>query len=626
MSSARRERRTCRLLGAAVAAACALATPASASAAPVLVLPSGLTEATGLAQTSNGSLWASDAAHGVCRIRLDTGALVQDGTWCGDPALHGGPAAPTQMAFDPATSNFYVGDSSSALGAVWRLHWNAGTDAIDSGVRIANFADDRVLGVALAPDGSVTFSTKRNGTISRIDAPATAPATVSIGSAQAKAAGSLADAGTDVYIAESTGVTLLADGTSFANPVPGLPGGVPSAVAADGAGHVYAGTTNANGRDQVDVLTTADGAVRTLATGFSGVGAILPAADGSVYVADDPSGASSAVGVVGQGRLWRIPPPVAGRPDLALVTGPPSFTNAATLHMSFHSAAGATFSCQVDDAPPAPCGTGPDGAFDTAPAEGVRTLTVTATDPPSGATSEPLRRTVVVDRTAPVVTMDSPAAGARVPAGAVPVRFSADDATTAFTCSVDGGPSAPCDPPLVLSSPAPGLHTVRVGGVDAAGNVATTVASSFDVAPAPPPPPPPAPGLLVPTGIVAAVGPVPVVTATPPAPPSACARPGRPRVSGVRWSGRRRSLVLRLAATDSRYVQVSIRSDRSALPQRLGRPLQAILLPGRATQVTWRLAHEQLPPRRRAGFTVAVSLARCRTAFGARAMASLPPR
>ncbi len=205
------------------------------------------------------------------------------------------------------------------------------------------------------------------------------------------------------------------------------------------------------------------------------------------------------------------------------------------------------------------------------------------------------------------------------------IRFSADDVNAVFSCSVDGAPPAPCDPPLALARPALGRHTVRVGAVDAAGNIAEPAVSSFDVVPAPVPPAPPAPptpGPLVPSGVVAAIGPAPA-----PAAGSTCAPPGRPGVTGVRWGARGRSLVLRLAAAgDARYVRVSIRSERSSLPQRLGRPLQAILLPGRATQVTWRLQRWQLPPRGRAGFALAVSVARCRTAFGPRVTASLPRR
>ncbi len=414
MSSDRRARRIRRLLGAALATTCAAVAPAPAGAAADLVLPSGLTEAAGLARTPDGALWVSDGALGVCRLRTDLAALTQDGAWCGAPESRGGPSAPTQLVFDPATSNFYVGEGSSAAGGVWRMHWNATTHAIDGGVRIAFYAGDRVLGVALAPDGSVDFSTKRDGLISRIADPSTAPVVAGIGSAQAKAAGSLAHAGEDLYISEAAGVTRLAAagpaGTTAVS-VPGLPGGVPSAVAADAAsGRVYAGTANPNGQDQVDVLS--GGEVRTAAAGFAGVTALLAVPDGSVYVADDPASSAGAVGVVGQGRLWRIAPPQPGRPDLALVAGPPAFTNAQTLHLSFRSAAGTTFDCALDRAPSAPCGTGPDGAFDAAPAEGVHTITVHATETATGLVSDPLRRTIVVDRTAPVVTVDSPAPGA----------------------------------------------------------------------------------------------------------------------------------------------------------------------------------------------------------------------
>src|SRR5215208_2747040 len=111
----------------------------SASAAPAAgkVFPAnseaGLTEPSGLAVTPDGTVWASDALLGVCRVDIASGTLLQD-KYCA-PEFEA--AAPFQMAFDATdcpkdadpsdhtVCNFYVAEGSSGGSGVWRMHWNS---------------------------------------------------------------------------------------------------------------------------------------------------------------------------------------------------------------------------------------------------------------------------------------------------------------------------------------------------------------------------------------------------------------------------------------------------------------------------------------------------------------------
>src|SRR5215218_1614580 len=276
-----RPARTAAALLAAAAAAALSAGPAHA--APALVLPGGLTEPAGLAQTPDGSLWVSDGAKGICRIDLEPEPrIVEDGVWCTagetEEEVRSGPTGATQLAFDPTTSSLYVGEGTSAGGGVWRLRWDAETRSISDGAPVHVTPGDRVFGLAVAPGGHVDFTSKKSPLVGRVLDPAGEPSPTTAGAATGDGAASLAYAGGDLFLAEGEGVTRIATpGAPGANalPVLGFPGGVPTALAGDaGRGRVYAGTTNPNGRDTVDVLNAATGDVETYASGLSGVGAM----------------------------------------------------------------------------------------------------------------------------------------------------------------------------------------------------------------------------------------------------------------------------------------------------------------------------------------------------------------
>jgi hypothetical protein len=624
--------RPARTAAAVTAAAAALAVPAApAHAAPELVLPSGLTEPAGLAQTPDGSLWVSDGAKGICRIDLEPEPrIVEDGVWCTagetEDEVRSGPTGATQLAFDATTSSLYAGEGTSAAGGVWRLRWDPDTRTIADGAPVHATPDDRVFGLAVAPGGHVDFTTKRSPLVGRIlDAAGTPSATVA-GAAMGDGAASLAYAGSDLFLAEETGVTRIATpGAPGANaaPVLGFPGGVPSALAADpGRARVYAGTTNPNGRDTVDVLDVGSGAVETYASGLGGIGAMVVGSGGELYVADDPTSAAEAVDVVGQGRLWRIDPAATNRPRVTIDAAPTTFTNATTARFTFSSAPDVGFRCRFDGAPVQDCGQGPSaGSVHEDLAEGLHVFSVHAVDA-AGRTGEPLRRTFVVDRRAPVVTVDNPAGDRTIESSALTLRFSADESGTEFTCSLDGAAPTPCDAPVRLTGLALGEHEVVVAGADRAGNASAPARFAFrvrapeprpvvDSAPAPTPAPAPAPGVTAPaTTSAPAQGTVAVLGAR-------CRRLSAPKVSWARWSRNRRSLVVRVRPLkDSVFLRLSLRGPRKAGSKKPGSPLVTAILPGHATQLTWRLRAEQVARLRSGRYALAVAAASCGRRFG----------
>src|SRR4051794_7718606 len=136
------------LLAPLIASLALLAVPAVASADATLLAPgtTGLTAPTGIARTSDGTLWVADEVRGVCRV---VGDQLVDSPYCGnvphvedetEEPVHaeglataaaaaaapidatGAPVAPASVSglvFDPHSESFYVGDRSSSGGGVW---------------------------------------------------------------------------------------------------------------------------------------------------------------------------------------------------------------------------------------------------------------------------------------------------------------------------------------------------------------------------------------------------------------------------------------------------------------------------------------------------------------------------
>ena len=497
-SAAPRRRRAKDVVRAAALALAALALPLSGqAAAATLVAPAGtdLTVPAGVAVTTDGSVWVSDSHNGVCRLRMDPSpALVRD-AYCGaegDPGLEESrPTGTGQLAFDATTSNLYVAEGTSHSSGVWRLHWDSTTNRIDAAAKIySDSADNRVFGLALAPNGDLDFSSKRDTVIRRLLAPASgpAPAVQVVGFSQDEGAASLAHLGQKLYLADGGGLTEIAapgplGGTAVT--VPGLPSGTtPSALAADPAnGVLFLGTNNASLIDPVLSLT-ADGTVATYEDGFTFVTALGHAADGTLYAADDPPAGAGAVGTDGQSRVWRLPPGPLNAPRVTITSAPPPAGPSGEVSFAFQSRAGTTFECEFRGSGFQPCGSGPQGEFGPGGslAEGVYEFSVRARD--ANGTGKATKWAFEVDQTAPWVTIDSTQHEAV--GGTIAIRFSAGELNIAYSCRLDGGAWAPCSSPQRYTALPLGDHLFEVRGTDLAGNTGAVLEFALRSLPAPP--------------------------------------------------------------------------------------------------------------------------------------------
>jgi hypothetical protein len=476
----------------AAAALVALGAPAPAPAA-TLVAPagSGLTLPAGIVVTPDEAIWVADSHRGVCRVSLaPVASVVQDG-WCG--TIHSGPVAASQMAFDPLSDNFYVADAASNSGGVWRLHLDRASGVIDQGTKIYDAGNDRIFGLALGPDGSVDFSSKRDSLIRRLAGPA-GPGPVGtptvVGLSQAEGAVALAYAGDTLYLAEDvagvTRITTPGPAGGLASSVPSLPAGtVASAIATDPAHQrVYVGTSNADGMDPLLVLDTGTGLAETYATGFEHVTGLGSTPDGTVYIADDPLTGSGGPDSMDQSRLFREPFGAVDLPRVTLVRTPPRVGTGADLRFDFSARPGSHIECELDGAGYLPCSPGPTGTYTpTDPAEGSHTFrarALTATN----AAGPPTSFTFTIDRTAPAVAIDS---ADRWAGGSARFAFSADEPHVAFSCSLDGAAPTRCFSPKRYTGLEPGDHTFSVTGADLAANSSPPVDAAFTIAPAPAP-------------------------------------------------------------------------------------------------------------------------------------------
>jgi hypothetical protein len=508
-------------LGTALAVCAALPFAASAHAASTEIVPagSGMTMPAGIAETTDGSIWIADSIKGVCRVDTSDPAGLVASDYCeAEPAgavafTRSGPSVPSQMAFDPISSNFFVAEGSSKGAGVWRMHWNAAGNVIDSAEQVVFAGDNRVFALALGtnndddpatpafdPTVYVDFNGRDDATIHRLDdagnaTPADISATDVVGVSGTAGIVSMANIDGALYLAEPGGVTRIAAPNAVDHPVAesvaGFPldAGVPNALAADVANdRVYAGTANPDGLDRVDVLTVSTGSVSTYETGFALVTGLGVRSSGSLLVADDPLASAGAPESVGQSRLLEVALQSANMPAVTITSGPDVYSSATAARFTFSSAVDASFTCSLDGAAAAPCGdaVGPNGSQSyTGLADGLHVFEVRAS-----AAGRAARYSFTVDTVAPVATVDNPAADKVTDRDTLRARFSSDEFGVTYTCMLDSAPVHGCTPPVWLSF-AIGTHTFAVTPTDLAGNIGATATWTFERIPAPTPPPKP---------------------------------------------------------------------------------------------------------------------------------------
>jgi hypothetical protein len=132
--------------------------------------------------------------------------------------------------------------------------------------------------------------------------------------------------------------------------------------------------------------------------------------------------------------------------------------------------------CKVDAGSYQACSSPYTPATSLLATDGDHVLTVYVADAVGNTAT--VSRHVIVDRTAPVVTVRSgPAAGALIGATSVPFSFTVTDANPgSVACALDAAAYAACfdAAPFVAAGLSQGQHTMRVRAVDAAGNVGET--------------------------------------------------------------------------------------------------------------------------------------------------------
>ena len=495
----------------ALVVALVIVSPAAAIQSALVDPTPGITAPKGIFRDAHGAVWVADSHAGICRLQDPAnhaaGAGLVPSPYCDptgvlvvDPTLR--PAAPGQAAFDPSRGDIYVGDLASGSGSVWRLHLTGNPALIDSAVKILDVSipnvRDRIFGMSYyGPMKWLDFSSKLSPNIHRIVDPHNCPVfsdplpcgTTNAGSAEMQGTLSLAhDADGNVYIADLSGVTRIRNGSpdTQARPVPGLNLGFYTALAFDSANNrIYAGTTNPEGVDWIDILDRNSNTTGTYSVGLDGITAI--SADptstphsGRLDVLDDPGTKQVGEDLARTGRRLTldfeqfVPPPT-------IIDGPAAMANVRVAAFFFSNLSPTTFFCSLDLAPATACGTGMQGSMIYyGLASGAHSFVLYGNDPVTGPRT--IRR-FAIDTRAPVVSIDT----TTIAGSSAEFGISADDINVDFTCRLDSGVAASCDTPVRYAGLANGLHTFTVQATDFVGNVGPAVGTSFQIGPPPSP-------------------------------------------------------------------------------------------------------------------------------------------
>ena len=153
-------------------------------------------------------------------------------------------------------------------------------------------------------------------------------------------------------------------------------------------------------------------------------------------------------------------------PETTVDEAPLPLSNADGARFAFSANEEATFSCALDDAAFAAC-----NSPHLLPAidEGPHVFRVRAIDPAGNVEEPPRTYAFVLDRTAPVTTLEqAPAASSNTTRATF--AFSASEAAD-FACALDESAFAPCSSPHLVTNLAEGPHRFAIRAIDRAGNV-----------------------------------------------------------------------------------------------------------------------------------------------------------
>ncbi len=154
-------------------------------------------------------------------------------------------------------------------------------------------------------------------------------------------------------------------------------------------------------------------------------------------------------------------------PNTTIDSGPSGTTTADTSSLTFSGdEAGVTFECDLDGAGTWDTCTSPSSVGPLA--DGSHTFRVRARDGAGNVDATPAARTWTIDTTAPQTSIDSGPSGTA--GAAVSFAFSASEAGSTFTCSLDGAAASACTSPKAYAGLPAGDHTFAVTATDPLGN------------------------------------------------------------------------------------------------------------------------------------------------------------
>lgn len=171
-----------------------------------------------------GHYWVADHTQGFCRLDAapdDPGLFAVNPMTC-DP--NGTTGSPGQPVYDPVGKFLFVPDAAVKSPGLWRLNFDPNTETISNPTLMAPGAgldNDKLVGVAMGPDGNMYAAGLKNGFIYRVQNPRGDPSTmavdiVGITSDNRGINGSLGMLGSDLYLPENKGISVIKNVTGCA--------------------------------------------------------------------------------------------------------------------------------------------------------------------------------------------------------------------------------------------------------------------------------------------------------------------------------------------------------------------------------------------------------------------------
>jgi hypothetical protein len=171
-----------------------------------------------------GHYWVADHTQGLCR--LDT-APDHPSIFAANPSTcdkGGVVGSPGQPVYDSSANFVYVPDAAVKSPGLWRLNVDPATETISNPTLMAPGAgldNDKLVGVATGPDGNIYAAGLKNGFVYRIQNPHGDPASMAVDiigqtSDDRGINGSIGFVGSDLYLPENKGVTVIKNATGCA--------------------------------------------------------------------------------------------------------------------------------------------------------------------------------------------------------------------------------------------------------------------------------------------------------------------------------------------------------------------------------------------------------------------------